>query len=167
MGCIFYTFTYYFWYFESHDHTVPSSYRYIINFGSYILVGIVICYIYVGIALIAKWHRNRIDINRQPCINTKSQNTVSLKLPKTKTSNMLIYLMVTYIVTWTPSLVVDTVLLLADLSYRESQIVGGLSTVSVLLGFSNSLWNMLIYIHKHEGMRQAYLNTICFNIKSK
>ena len=156
---ILYTFTYYFWYSESHNHDVPSLYIYIINFGSYCLVGIVICYMYVRISLIAKWHSNRI--RELPTVSKEIQESGPSKQPNNKTSNMLIYLMVAYIVAWTPSLLIFTVSLLADLSSRYTRILAEVSDYSVFIGYTSSLWNILIYIYNHKGMRKAYLNTVC------
>ena len=156
---ILYTFTYYVWYSKSHGHNVPILYRFIINFGSYSLVGIVICYIYVRIYLIARWHNNRI--RELPTVSKEIQESVPSKQPNNKTSNMLIYLMVTYVVAWTPSMLILTVLLLADSSSRYMRILAEVSDLCILLGFASSVWNIFIYIHKHKGMRKAYLKTVC------
>ena len=156
---ILYMFTDYFWYSESYDYVVPIVYKYIVNFGSYVLVGIVICYIYVRISLIAKWHNNRI--RELPTVSKEIQESVPSKQPNNKTSNMLIYLMVTYIVAWTPFILIFTVVLLVDLSYRYTQILAVVADYFVLLGFASSVWNIFIYIHNHKGMRKAYMNTVC------
>ena len=157
---IMYSFTFYCWLLSS-TGTVPLLYQYTFSFGCYFLVGIFLLYTYTRIYLTAKRHRNRI--HQQDTAMNRSGGTIDTKASEhktSKTSNMLIYMMISYILAWTPYITL-TLIILVDVSDRSNSILTLISNIAELIGYANSGWNILIYIVKHQAMRKAYRDTFC------
>ena len=159
---VLYSFTFYLWLLSNRKDIVPDIYRYPVAFSFYFLVCFFLLHLHIRIYLIAKRHRRRIH-QQETDIHNPNMSTSHhcLEQRKSKTSKMLIYMVVAYILAWTPFIKLSTLLTLVDVSYRANVIMDVISNIAQLLGYVNSGWNILICITKHKAMRKAYVDTAC------
>ena len=154
---IVYTSTYYIWWSDNPSETdVPLTFRLPVAFGSYVVIGMLLCYMYIQILLIAKRHRNRIHQ-----LETVANNGSNIAINQSsegktiKTNNMLLYMMIAYLLAWCPFIIIYSIYLSVNIS-KEIVIVYMIVECSQLLGYANSGWNIIIYITTHNAMRNAY-----------
>ena len=161
---IVYTSTYYIWWSDNpSENDVPLRFRISVNFGLYGVIGMFLCYMYIRILLIAKRHRNRI--HQQNTVANQDTEIViknSCSAAKAnKTNNMLIYMMVAYLLAWVPLMIMFCLYAFVAIP-KLAVIYDILIECAQMTGYTNSGFNILIYIITHSAMRKAYRDTICF-----
>ena len=155
---IVYSSTYYFWWLEGNTEIVPLIYKVPLNLTCFIFVGIFLFYSNIRIMLIAREQKRRIH-QQQISLNTMNTNHHDHDCPmphKNNTNNMMIYVVSAYFLAWSPVLILLAILNLLHLTYNNILKLYLLLEYAQVLGYSNSGWNILLYIHNSKKMRMAY-----------
>ena len=152
---IVYSSTYYFWWLQGNTEIVPLIYRMPLNLTCFFFVGIFLFYSNIRIMLIARQQRRRIH-QQQISLNTVNTNHGCPMHQKNNTNNMMIYVVSAYFLAWLPVLILLAIINLLHLTFNNKLTLYLLLQYSEVLGYSNSGWNILIYINNSKKMRMAY-----------
>ena len=140
---------------EDANYTMPLIYRVVFNFTCYFLVCILIVMIYVHILAVAIRQRRQIT---QQNLSTDTQK----KNNKT-TRHIFVFLLISYIVSWTPFICIETISSLLDAGPYIASILALLNLYSLFVGLTNSAINCLVYVIWNKQLRRGYYKTICCN----
>lgn len=135
---------------------LPVAHWFGMNCILYLVTVVFLVFMYVRIFLIARKHVKHIQT-----ISANSSSNRKKTRERNKTSKMLSYIVVTYLMAWSPAIMVTCISLFATPQSHNGQItLAILMVVCVIIGITNSGVNFFIYAWTSNTFRKGYVSLI-------
>ena len=130
--------------------TLVATYQVSLNVTIYILVAVSIIILYSKIAVVARKHRRQVQNMAQTRAAQEGTKTA-------KSSNLMTYILIIYIITWTPWLFV----MLLNYVGFSGIVLEIISTLAPQVAFSNCCINAFLYAWRSKPIYRAYKMLLC------